>query len=93
MGKTGRRRNTILKSVREKTSTSSVLKGLHRLLRGQIEKAHSHNNGGFYMDIAVWCNSGICGMVFKAGRSFDRPQGVASGGKLARTAAKQYKAA
>lgn len=89
MVKTGRRRNTILKSVPGKTSTSSVFKGLHRLLRGHIEKAHSYNNGGFYMDIAIWCNSGICGMVFKAGRSFERPQGVASGGKPARTDAKQ----
>jgi hypothetical protein len=91
VAKTGRRRNTILKSVPGETATSSVLKGFYSLPGGQIRRQTLRDNGSFYMVIAIWSNSSIYGMVFKHGKSFERPQGVATGGKPARTAAKQDK--
>ena len=85
------RSNTILKSVPGETASSSVFEGFSQLTGRSDNKTNSYSNGGFYMVIAIWCNSSIYVMVFKHGKRFERPQGVATGGKPASTPAKQDK--
>lgn len=91
VAKTGRRSNSILKSVPGETATSSVFEGFLQLTGRSDKKTNSYSNGGFYMVFDIWCNSSIYVMVFKHEKSFERPQGVATGGKPASTAAKQDK--